>query len=147
MFIRIATGKNMLSSTMRPATWGVGTKITAFTFALVGAILGVLIWMISHTTASMLEQRNAESVQHDLAGVRSMVEMFHLAVASEANTFSRLLAADYPGAFALDTTAMVDVAGKSVPTLTNGGKPVNLDFTIAVHHPHRRQRYRFCRFR
>jgi methyl-accepting chemotaxis protein len=131
MFIRIATGKNMFSSTMRPATWGVGTKITAFTFALVGAILGVLIWMISHTTASMLEQRNAESVQHDLAGVRSMVEMFHLAVASEANTFSRLLAADYPGAFALDTTAMVDVAGKSVPTLTNGGKPVNLDFTIA----------------
>ena len=55
----------MFSSTMRPSTWGVGTKITAFTFALVGAILGVLIWMISHTTSGMLQQRNADSVQHD----------------------------------------------------------------------------------
>jgi methyl-accepting chemotaxis protein len=120
----------MFSKATSPSTWGVGTKITAFTFALIGLILGGLIWMISSTTSGMLEKRAQESVQHDLAGVQNMVQMFHLAVASEANTFAHLLAADFPEAFALDTGAMVDVAGKSVPTLSNGGKAVNLDFAI-----------------
>jgi len=121
----------MFSKAMRPSTWGVGTKITAFTFALVGLILGILIFMISHTTADILEKRNQEGVQHDLVGVRNMVEMFHLTVGTEASTFAHLLAAEFPGAFALDTAAMVDVAGKQVPTLTNGGKPINLDFSVA----------------
>jgi methyl-accepting chemotaxis protein len=120
----------MFSKLTTPSTWGVGTKITAFTFALVGLILGGLIWMISHTTASMLAARNEANVQTELRGVQDMVGMFHLTVSSEANTFSHLLAADFPAAFTLDTAAMVDVAGKSVPTLANGGKPVNLDFSI-----------------
>jgi methyl-accepting chemotaxis protein-2 (aspartate sensor receptor) len=120
----------MFSKATSPSTWGVGTKITAFTFALVGLILGFLIWMISHTTSSMLEKRNQEAVQHDLAGVRNMVEMFHMTVTTEAHTFAHLLAADFPGAFTLDTNALVDVAGKKVPTLSNGGKAINLDFSI-----------------
>jgi methyl-accepting chemotaxis protein len=120
----------MFSKATSPSTWGVGTKITAFTFALVGTILGVLIWTISSTTSAMLEKRARESVEHDLSGVQSMVQMFHLAVSSEANTFSHLLAADFPGAFALDTAATVDVNGKAVPTLSNGGKAINMDFAI-----------------
>ncbi|MDQ2820509.1 MAG: Cache 3/Cache 2 fusion domain-containing protein [Pseudomonadota bacterium] len=120
----------MFTKFTRPSTWGVGTKITAFTFALVGLILGVLILMISHTTATILSARSDESVHNELRGVQDMVQMFHLTVSSEANVFSHLLAADLPGAFALDTGAMVDVNGKSVPTLTNGGKAINLDFTV-----------------
>ena len=103
----------MFSKLPAPLTWGVGTKITAFTFALVGLILGGLIWMISHTTAAMLAARNEANVQTELRGVQDMVGMFHLTVSSEANTFSHLLAADFPAAFTLDTAAMVDVAGKS----------------------------------
>ena len=62
-----------------------------------------------------------------------MVGMFHLAVSSEATSFAHLLASEYADGFALDTEAMVDVAGKPVPTLSNGGKPVNLDFSIPDH--------------
>jgi methyl-accepting chemotaxis protein-2 (aspartate sensor receptor) len=120
----------MFSKATSPSTWGVGTKITAFTFGLVGLILGGLIWMISSTTSNMLETRAQESVAHDLAGVQNMVQMFHMTVASEANTFSHLLAAEYPGAFTLDAAAMVEVKGKSVPTLSNSAKPVNLDFAV-----------------
>ena len=58
----------MLNKATSPSTWGVGTKITAFTFGLVGLILGGLIWMISSTTSNMLETRAQESVAHDLAG-------------------------------------------------------------------------------
>ena len=120
----------MFSKATSPSTWGVGTKITAFTFALVGLILGGLIWMISQTTSTLLAARSQDSVQNELAGVRNMVEMFHLTVSSEANTFSHLFASEYDATFALDTTALVDVNGKQVPTLTSGGKPLNLDFAI-----------------
>jgi methyl-accepting chemotaxis protein len=123
----------MISKATSLSTWGVGTKITAFTFALVGLILGGLIWMISHTTATMLTQRSEASVQSELRGVQNMVGMFHLAVSSESTSFAHLLASEYADTFALDTDTMVDVAGKSVPTLTNGGKPVNLDFSIPDH--------------
>ena len=120
----------MLSNAYRPSTWGVGTKITAFTFALVGLLLGGLIWMISLTTASLLAERSRDSVQSNLNGVRNMVEMFHRTVSTEANTFAHLLSSDFPGAFTLDTAQRTDIAGKSAPMLSNGGKPVDLDFTI-----------------
>ena len=120
----------MLSKAASFSTWGVGTKITAFTFALVGLILGGLIWMISHTTASMLSARSEDSVQKELRGVQDMVGMFHLAVHSEAVTFSHLLASEFTGAFTLDTDTKVDMSGKPVPTLSNGGKRINLDFSV-----------------
>ncbi|WP_332875698.1 methyl-accepting chemotaxis protein [Massilia sp. S19_KUP03_FR1] len=120
----------MFKKATNMSTWGVGTKITAFTFALVGVILGGLIWMISHTTATMLTTRSEENVQSELRGVQNMVGMFHLTVSSEATSFANLLASEFSGAFTLDPAAMVDVAGKSVPTLAHGGKPVNLDFSV-----------------
>jgi methyl-accepting chemotaxis protein len=123
----------MLSNATRPSTWGVGTKITAFTFALVGLILGGLIWMISHTTSALLATRAQESVQNDLRGVQNMVEMFHLAVSTETDTFSHLFASKFPGTFALDTSNTTDVKGKAVPTLSIGGAPVNMDFAIPDH--------------
>jgi methyl-accepting chemotaxis protein-2 (aspartate sensor receptor) len=120
----------MFNKATSPSTWGVGTKITAFTFALVGLILGGLIFMISATTSDLLEERSEQTVQGDLRGVLNMVQMFHMAVASEADTFAQLLAAELDTSFTLDTAAMVDVKGKSVPTLSNGGKPINLDFSV-----------------
>ena len=121
----------MLKNAMHPSTWGVGTKITAFTFALVGLILTGLIGMISESTATLLAERSQASVRNELRGVQNMVEMFHLAVSSEADTFSHLLASEFEGKFALDTATMTDVKGKSVPTLTIAGAPVNMDFTVA----------------
>jgi methyl-accepting chemotaxis protein len=120
----------MFSKLSSPSTWGVGTKITAFTFGLVGLILGGLVFLISHTTSAMLKERTQDAVQSDLRGVQNMVQMFHLTVGSEAKTFAHLLAAEFPGAFTLDTAARVDIGGKQVPTLANGGKPVNLDFSV-----------------
>jgi methyl-accepting chemotaxis protein-2 (aspartate sensor receptor) len=120
----------MYSKAASRSIWGVGTKITAFTFAQVGVLLAGLVWMISLTTASLLAERSQESVQSELRGIQNMVEMFHLAVSSEATAFSRLLAAQLPGPFTLDASAMVDVNGTAAPTLSHDGKAINLDFTV-----------------
>jgi methyl-accepting chemotaxis protein len=120
----------MFSSTLSPSTWGVGTKITTFTFALVGFILGGLIWLISQTSSQLLETRAHESVVSDLNGVQNMVELFHMTVRTEADTFSKILAKNYTGSFALDTVNTVDIKGRPVPTLSNGGKVLNLDLSV-----------------
>ncbi|MDQ2990681.1 MAG: Cache 3/Cache 2 fusion domain-containing protein, partial [Pseudomonadota bacterium] len=120
----------MGSSSFNPANWGVGAKITAFTFGLVGIILAALVFTISLTTSALLESRAGASVASELRGVLNMVALFDKAVTSEAVGFSRILAASYSGAFSIDADT-VDIAGVSLPVLKNDGKPVNLDFTIA----------------
>jgi len=111
------------------AHWSVGSKISAFTFALVGAIIGALILTISTTTSSLLEERAARSVKTELDGLVATVSLFHKTVSSEAVSFGRVFAAGFTGGFALDTGATVDIGGKAVPTLTHDGKALNLDFT------------------
>jgi methyl-accepting chemotaxis protein len=120
----------MRTTSINPASWGVGSKLTAFTFALVGIILAALVVAVSMTTATLLQTRAEAAVASELRGVVNMVEMFNKAVESEVASFARILTASYDPEFALDTGAGVDVGGKQVPVLKNGGKPVNLDFTI-----------------
>ena len=120
----------MRSSSLNPATWGVGSKITAFTFGLVGLILGVLIVAFGMTTATVLQSRAEAAVASDLRGVVNMVDMFNRAVSTEVASFARMLTGSYEPEFVLDAATMVDVGGKQVPVLQNGGKTVNLDFTI-----------------
>jgi methyl-accepting chemotaxis protein len=120
----------MRTTSFNPASWGVGSKLTAFTFALVGIILGALVVAVSMTTATLLQTRAEAAVASELRGVLNMVEMFNKAVESEVASFARILTANYDPEFSIDTGATVDVGGKQVPVLKNGGKPVNLDFTI-----------------
>jgi methyl-accepting chemotaxis protein len=112
------------------SSWSVGSKITVFTFALVGLILAVLVTMISWTTSNLLQERAVVSIQAELRSVAATVEMFDRAVSSEAISFGKIFAASMAGEFKLDTANTVEVAGKQVPTLLHDGKPLNLDFTI-----------------
>jgi len=114
----------------RVASWTVGSKITAFSFALVGAILAALVFTISWTTSSLLHGRAIASVNTELQSVINTVEVFDHSMRSQALSFGRIFATAFDGEFALDTTATVTVVDKQVPTLTIGGKPLNLDFTL-----------------
>ncbi len=112
------------------STWSVGSKITAFTFALVGVILAGLVTVISWTTSNLLQQRAVTNIQSELRSVEATVAMFDKAVSSEALSFGKIFASHLPGEFKLDTANTVDVAGKQVPTLIHDGKPLNLDFSV-----------------
>ena len=120
----------MRNHRLNPSNWGVGSRITAFTFGLVGLILGALVVAFSMTTSTLLQSRAQAAVASDLHGVLNMVEMFNKAVSSEVGSFARILAAGYEPQFVLDTGGGVDVGGKQVALLKNGGKTVNLDFTV-----------------
>jgi len=118
----------MSNSKFHPASWSVGSRISAFTFALVGLIIGALVLTISTTTSNLLEERASRSVSSELDGLVATVSLFHKTVSSEAVSFGRVFAAGFDGPFELDTAETVDIGGKAVPTLKHGGKALNLDF-------------------
>ena len=120
----------MTNNKFHPANWGVGTRISAVTFALAGAIIAVLIATITMSTSSMLEKRAMKSVSSELNGVVNTVELFNKTVNSQAVSFGRIFRAGVAGEFVLDEATTVDIGGRQVPTLSVAGKPLNLDFAV-----------------
>ena len=114
----------------RVSQWTVGSKITAFTFALVSAILAGLVFTITWTTSSMLHARAIANVQSELQSVYNAVEMFDKVMKSQALGYGRIFATNFVGEFTRDESKMVTVGDKQVPTLSVAGKPLNLDFTL-----------------
>jgi methyl-accepting chemotaxis protein len=121
----------MRSNRLSVADWTVGSKITALTFALVGAILAGLLVTLSWTTSSMLHARAVDKMQGELRSLVNGLELFDKALSDQTVSYGRIFAGGFDGAFALDATNKVKVGEREVPTLTNGGKPINLDFSHA----------------
>ncbi|OIJ44312.1 methyl-accepting chemotaxis protein [Massilia timonae] len=119
----------MSNRKLSPASWNVGTRISAVTFLLAGAIIAALIATITVLTSGMLERRAIDSVRNELHGVSSTVELFNKTVSSQAVSFGRIFRAGLPGDFALDEATTVDIGGRQVPTLSVAGQALNLDFS------------------
>ena len=119
----------MSNRKLSPASWNVGTRISAVTFLLAGAIIAALIATITVLTSGMLERRAIDSVRNELHGVSSTVELFNKTVSSQAVSFGRIFRAGLPGDFALDEATTVDIGGRQMPTLSVAGQALNLDFS------------------
>ncbi|MCU6498433.1 Cache 3/Cache 2 fusion domain-containing protein [Rugamonas sp. A1-17] len=121
----------MQTFTMNPRDWGVGTKISVFTFGLIAVILAMLLSLINMSTSAMLTERAKANVASTLGGIANTVEVFNTAMTNEASSFARLFAAGFgDGKFTLDAGATVDIGGKPTPTLKHDGRALNLDFSI-----------------
>ena len=118
-----------MSNKYHPANWNVGTKISAFSFALVGLILAALILAISVSTAALLEERASDAMQDELHGVINTIDMFNRTVSAEAISFGRIFGAEFGGSFEADAAAPIDIGGRQVPSLKHDGKVLNLDFS------------------
>ena len=121
----------MLKRPFRIANWSVGSKISAFSFALVGVIIGALVLTISATTSSLLEERADHNVSTELNGLVATVELFNKTVSNEAVSFGKIFATGFKGSFALDAGETIDIGGKAVPSLKVDGRVLNLDFSAA----------------
>ncbi|KQX01953.1 chemotaxis protein [Massilia sp. Root418] len=120
----------MKNITFDPRQWGVGAKITVFTFGLVSAIIAMLILMISNATTNLLEENSTHSVRQELKGVVDMVDIFNATLKTQTAGYAGMLAASFDGKFTLDEATSSPVAGKPAPTLKNGEQVINMDFTI-----------------
>ncbi len=108
----------MSSKLFRPASWNVGTRISAITFLLTGLCIAALLAAVTVTVSSLLTERAETGVSGELRSVANTIEMFDRSVASEARSFAKLFRASLPGEFARDPA---DGA------LTVGGQPASGD--------------------
>ncbi|KQV80692.1 chemotaxis protein [Massilia sp. Root351] len=120
----------MRKLTFDPRQWGVGAKITVFTFGLVSAIIGILILMISNATTNLLEDNSTHAVGQELKGVTDMVDIFNSTLKAQTAGYAGMLAASFDDKFTLDQATSTPVDGKPAPTLKNGERVVNMDFSV-----------------
>ena len=104
----------MPTKLFRSASWNVGTRISAITFALTGLCIAALLAAVTITVSSMLTERAETGVGSELRSVANTIEMFDRSVGSEARSFAKLFRASLPGEFGRDA-----VDG----SLTIGGRP------------------------
>ncbi|WP_343729453.1 Cache 3/Cache 2 fusion domain-containing protein [Duganella sp.] len=120
-----------MKTIMNPRNWGVGSKITVFTFGLITVILAILLTLINLSTSAMLKERAKANVANTLGGISNTVEVFNTAMMNEASSFARLFASQFgEGQFTLDPAAAIDIGGKPTPSLKHAGKTLNMDFSI-----------------
>ncbi|MCC2974510.1 Cache 3/Cache 2 fusion domain-containing protein [Massilia sp. IC2-476] len=120
----------MTNDKLHPASWTLGTRISAITFALMGTTIAALLVVITISISSMLEERAAHSVQNELRSVANTVDMFNRGVSGQVRSFGEILKSSLPGSLELDPASPVDVKGKATPSLKLDGKVLNLDFSV-----------------
>ena len=106
----------------------VGTKLTAFTLALVTGIFIAFILFVAHTMSGALERRATELVNTQADGVKTMIDTFNRTQLSAVEKFSRVFSSLLPGAFSVDASRTVDTGGKVLPVMKHDDADLNLNF-------------------
>ena len=110
------------------ADLSVGTKLTIFTFFLVGCIFLGFILFVAHTMATALEKRASELVNTQAQGIGNMIETFNHTQLGAVEKFSHVFSSLLPGSFSVDKERTVDTGGTVVPVLKIDGSDLNLNF-------------------
>ncbi|QOY92357.1 Cache 3/Cache 2 fusion domain-containing protein [Massilia sp. UMI-21] len=120
----------MNNNNRKAAGWTLGTRISAITFALMGATIAALLVVITMAISSMLEERAAQSVSKELRSVANTVEMYNRGASAQALGFGKILKSALSGSLALDPAAPVEIDGKATPALLLDGRLLNLDADV-----------------
>ncbi|MBS1186453.1 MAG: tar2 [Burkholderiaceae bacterium] len=105
-------------------------SISSIAFVLISLFFGLLLWGVVYTVSGLLEKRAIDDLTVKTRTVIDMLDVFNSDLQREAGRSIKILEGNFPGKFSLDTSSKVDVAGKSTPSLRNGGATVNLDFAV-----------------
>ncbi|RQR36084.1 methyl-accepting chemotaxis protein [Burkholderia sp. Bp9143] len=108
----------------------VGARLAALACALVALLFTVFAWGLAHFAGQQLAEEAHARIADKEQSIRAMVEMFDKALSAEANRAMSLFASFLPADFSLDPARTVDIGGVTAPTLSAGGQPLDLDYTI-----------------
>ncbi|WP_321785432.1 Cache 3/Cache 2 fusion domain-containing protein [Burkholderia pyrrocinia] len=108
----------------------VGARLAALACALVALLFTVFAWALAHFASQQLADEAHARIADKEQSIRAMVEMFDKALSAEASRAMSLFASFLPADFSLDPTRTVDIGGVTAPTLSAGGQPLDLDYSI-----------------
>ncbi|MDR5754441.1 MULTISPECIES: Cache 3/Cache 2 fusion domain-containing protein [unclassified Caballeronia] len=108
----------------------VGTKFAVLACALAAAIIATFTIAVTRSAGEQVNDHALARVESDNRSIASMIGLYNKAVSAEAERFMSIFTTVVPKDFALDESKSVDIGGVATPTLTAGGTPLNLDFSI-----------------
>jgi methyl-accepting chemotaxis protein-2 (aspartate sensor receptor) len=108
----------------------VGARLAALSCALVALLFAVFAWALARTAGEQLAEQVHAGIDEKERSIGAMIGLFDKALSAEASRSMSLFASFLQAGFALDAAQTVDIGGVATPTLSAGGKPLNLDFSI-----------------
>lgn len=108
----------------------VGAKFAILACALAAVIIAGFTIAVTRSAGEQVREHAMARVESQERSIATMIGLYNKAVSAEAARFMSLFTGFVPQDFALDETRSVDIGGVATPTLTAGGTPLNLDFSI-----------------
>ncbi|WP_087669307.1 methyl-accepting chemotaxis protein [Caballeronia humi] len=108
----------------------VGAKFAILACALAAVIIASFTIAVTRSAGEQVREHAMARVESQERSIATMIGLYNKAVSAEAARFMSLFTSFVPQDFALDETRSVDIGGVATPTLTAGGTPLNLDFSI-----------------
>ncbi|KWH47841.1 methyl-accepting chemotaxis protein [Burkholderia stagnalis] len=109
----------------------VGARLAALSCATVALLFAAFAWTLAHLAGEQIADQAHARIAEKERSIGAMIELFDKALSAEANRAMTLFASFLPADFALDPARTFDLGGGVMaPTLSAGGKPLDLDFSI-----------------
>ncbi|TCW84990.1 methyl-accepting chemotaxis protein [Burkholderia sp. SRS-46] len=109
----------------------VGARLAALSCATVALLFAVFAWTLAHLAGEQIADQAHARIAEKERSIAAMIELFDKALSAEANRAMTLFASFLPADFSLDPARTFDLGGGNLaPTLSAGGKPLDLDFSI-----------------
>lgn len=113
-----------------PRSASVGLKLSLLTAVFLFTGLTALSLWLSSQAAGELRDTVGQSMARQQEQVTDMISLFDRTLASQATNLLNILLVDIPPDFILLPDNRIDVVGQSTPTLLNGGRALNGDYSM-----------------
>ena len=110
--------------------WSVGAKLSGLIFTFTASIFAAFTFFIGYSISQIVVAQAEDEVRIKTQTMADMIGVFDSALRHEIDGYAKIFAANFPDKFSLYQEKMVDVGGKSVPSLKHGETVLNLDFSI-----------------
>lgn len=113
-----------------PRRTSVGVRLALLSCLLVAAIFAAFTWALTRAAAGQVGDQVLARIAEKDRSVASTIALIDGALDAEVDRSMTLFASFLPGAWSLDDTQKVDVAGFAAPTIKAGDRVLDLDFSI-----------------
>ncbi|WP_052384137.1 methyl-accepting chemotaxis protein [Litchfieldella xinjiangensis] len=109
----------------------VGGKLSSFILVLQLAGFVGLAFFLSQSSLRQINTEVGQGIQQQQEQVANMMSLFDETLQQQAGNMLHLLLGDLSPTFEVDTRRRIEVAGRQTPTFSNGGEPLNGNYTLA----------------
>ncbi|WP_027796770.1 methyl-accepting chemotaxis protein [Paraburkholderia acidipaludis] len=113
-----------------PRRTSVGVRLALVSCVLVAAIFAAFSWALTRAAADQVSDQVRARIAEKDRSVASSIALIDGALDAEVDRAMTLFASFLPGAWSLDDSQKVDIAGYAAPTIKAGDAVLDLDFTI-----------------